>query len=116
MNPDVKVKWIEALRSGEYEQAVGTLTYIKPDDSGFKHCCLGVLCELAVKEGLPIKREEVVNSIYYDNDGISLPDSVMEWAGLTHPNPSVGAYTAAEWNDCKDRSFTEIADLIEEHL
>lgn len=46
MNPRIKQLWIDALRSGEYPQARGALKTV----SGY--CCLGVLCDLAAKEGL----------------------------------------------------------------
>ena len=44
MNSEVKGQWTTALRSGEYEQGNGVLRTI--DNT---YCCLGVLCELAVK-------------------------------------------------------------------
>jgi hypothetical protein len=37
MNEQIKQRWIEALRSGEYEQTQGRLR----DETGY--CCLGVL-------------------------------------------------------------------------
>lgn len=39
------VAWIEALRSGEYKRATGTLRKVKGDAESF--CCLGVACDLA---------------------------------------------------------------------
>lgn len=44
MRPDVKAKWITALRSGEYRQGRGSL---REHDA---YCCLGVLCDLHAKE------------------------------------------------------------------
>lgn len=41
MDAAVKEKWVEALRSGKYEQGQGYLR--RADDS---MCCLGVLCDL----------------------------------------------------------------------
>ena len=40
MDADLKAKWLEALRSGKYEQTQGTLR------DGDAFCCLGVLCDL----------------------------------------------------------------------
>ena len=40
MTPELKTKWIEALRSGKYEQGKH---YLKVNG---KFCCLGVLCEV----------------------------------------------------------------------
>lgn len=38
MDPELKAKWVEALRSGEYHQTRGML------QRDGRHCCLGVLC------------------------------------------------------------------------
>ena len=46
MKAELKTKWLEALRSGEYKQCQGSLT-----DNGGGYCCLGVLAKVA---GLPI--------------------------------------------------------------
>jgi len=40
MNPRIKQRWLDALRSGEYKQTMENLQ----DMNGF--CCLGVLCDL----------------------------------------------------------------------
>lgn len=39
-------RWITALRSGEYQQAIGVLREID-EDGVTRHCCLGVACDLA---------------------------------------------------------------------
>ena len=44
MNTEIKQKWVNALRSGEYEQGSEKLY------SGRGYCCLGVLCDLYSKE------------------------------------------------------------------
>jgi hypothetical protein len=44
MDAEWKEKWVEALRSGNYEQGEGTLKNIS--DDGYEYCCLGVLCEI----------------------------------------------------------------------
>src|SRR5687767_3496429 len=40
MDPEVKARWVAALRSGEYQQARMRLR------NGDAMCCLGVLCNL----------------------------------------------------------------------
>lgn len=65
-----------------------------------------------------------------------LPEPVIEWAGLVDENPQMGEHHAGEWNDGEvvkqydpvtnkhievevhraPKTFTEIADLIEQHL
>lgn len=47
MDPELKAKWLEALRSGKYEQGRGSLCY------DGKHCCLGVLQDVVGKDQLP---------------------------------------------------------------
>jgi len=37
--------WITALRSGKYEQGIGSLIDYHHSD-GYEYCCLGVLCEI----------------------------------------------------------------------
>lgn len=39
MKPELKAKWVAALRSGEFAQGKGKLV----DESGTRFCCLGVL-------------------------------------------------------------------------
>lgn len=97
MNPEVKALWLAALRSGEYQQDVGFLK----TEHGF--CPLGVLCEIAVKNGVidaPVeaRNEDGLMVWWYGGDGDGhgmggvggdlgklcgeLPESVMRWAGL----------------------------------
>jgi hypothetical protein len=46
MKAKMKQKWIDALRSGKYKQGDGYLC--NTDENGVdKHCCLGVLAEVA---------------------------------------------------------------------
>src|SRR5258708_20271541 len=49
MNPDVKVKLLAALRSGEYEKTTGRLARKSDDGTKIGYCCLGVLSDLAAK-------------------------------------------------------------------
>lgn len=123
MNRRVKKKWVEALRSGEFDQAEGVLC-----DGNNGYCCLGVLSELAVREGKAEKwLKEDRRNVWYgkkrgDADDVFLPRSVRRWAGLDSDNPSVpngyatGSMSSlASLNDY-GRTFEEIADLIEQHL
>lgn len=48
MDQEIKARWIELLRSGEYEQTRGKLGI---DESNLR-CCLGVLCDIGVDKGL----------------------------------------------------------------
>jgi hypothetical protein len=118
MNPDVKAKWIAALRSGEYQQARATLRSSWKAD---RFCCLGVLCDLAAKEGLGKWDGGVFVAERGDSSATSLPYTVQEWAGFPVANkesndPRVAGFYLTTLNDAHRKSFAEIADLIEKHL
>lgn len=49
-------KWLEALRSGKYEQTSEVLMAINEDNNNKSYCCLGVACEIAGHSRL-LKRE-----------------------------------------------------------
>jgi hypothetical protein len=115
MNQEIKHRWIEALRSGEYEQGQECLH--NHNENTF--CCLGVLCDLHAKEtntnwvNYP---EEGYPSDYLGYDVI-LPDEVIDWSGLEDHNPRVTpTLSIAAYNDQKGYSFDQLADLIEKHL
>jgi hypothetical protein len=114
VNPDVKEKWLTLLRSEEYEQGTAQLG-TDSEDGPPKRCCLGVLCEVAVQEGIAEKRVMQDGDVIYgvgleyltrgatdDVSGSSthgewesakfyLPKVVREWAGLPHYSPTVPA-------------------------
>jgi hypothetical protein len=122
MNPAVKAKWLEALRSGEYEQTTGTLhrvtSYRETLFSAAKPvgwCCYGVLCDVATKAGLSLSRKSDEDVEYFDGVVDYLPGSVVEWAGLSINDPEVQGRSLAHRND-NGAPFAEIADLIEEQL
>ena len=112
MNEQVKEKWVNALRSGEYQQ---TQLYLHKED-GF--CCLGVLCDLYIKENnveWEINGDEDSNYYKFQGNAASLPSSVIEWAGVEDHNPAIGFIPLAVLND-RGSTFNEIADVIEEHF
>lgn len=126
MNPDIKTRWLEALRSGEYPQTQGALN--RPIRDGEKPaglCCLGVLCELAVEDGIVRRVPYSDYMLAYIAEGAEyvsnaiLPREVVDWAGLDtayglelDPEEDV---TLTTLND-GGNTFAEIADVIEEHL
>lgn len=84
MKPEVKEKWLKALRSGEYKQ---TIRFLHTKE-GF--CCLGVLCDIFAKENNFEWKEDVLgqgsNRLILRLEGTDekqvLPDHVAVWAGL----------------------------------
>lgn len=115
MREEIKAKWVAALRSGEYKQGIGRLRY--DTDDGTSYCCLGVLCDLAEKEGITrLHLGEEESYAHYDDDADLLPPSVMRWAGLDDSDTEIRGYELTYYNDESQFSFNEIADLIEENL
>lgn len=117
MNQEVKQKWVAALRSGEYTQGQGSLKNAKSE-----YCCLGVLCDVAKREGLAVIEKYLpFEGLYtFDGDMTFLPMSVENWAQLSTEAPYVlvgaGMERLDHLNDSGDFSFDQIADLIEASL
>jgi hypothetical protein len=114
MNTEVKQKWIDALRSGWYDQGSEKLRSVQG------YCCLGVLCDLYTQEtkmvgwefrGLDENTHQTTDYWYFDGESEFLPESVKEWAGLPVANPNVRVDVTE--NDDEDDWFynDEIANL-----
>lgn len=107
MKKEVMVKWVEALRSGKYEQGTGAL------NSDGKFCCLGVLCEVM---GVPKYGEGIFRRVCYggpgDNSTGLLPISIREASGIRTSMGVYGDTNLANQND-QGKTFSEIADIIE---
>lgn len=125
LKPEIKTKWLEALRSGDYEQGRSQLR------TGDNFCCLGVLTDICIQESdgdIEWRSPDTTPSY----DGISwqggfLSSDVTAWAfnstGQDHEeNPRMVVYddvrTLTSLNDDLDDEydFKKIADLIEEQL
>lgn len=114
MNPTIKKEWVAALRSGEYEQGTGYLR------SGNEFCCLGVLCDIALRKGI-VYMWRNLGYTYFGTDSnssyLQLPAPVVRWAELDAADPRIEDHQALSYyNDTAGYSFDEIADLIEEKL
>lgn len=115
MKKKIMKKWVEALRSGEFEQGESYL------DRNGKYCCLGVLCALAVNEGVVRVSESAYTGTYdYGDcrmDG-SLPKEVMKWSEIKTDMgvlaSSGGKTSLATMND-QGVSFKEISRIIEQN-
>ena len=122
MKPEIKELWINALPN--YRQGKQCLR--DPND---KFCCLGVLCDLYVKETGKAEWEvyRLVNQEYgILGNTAFLPEEVAEWAGLNSGNPgyndpehpeaySGGVVTLSNLND-KGYTFDEIKQVIQKHF
>ena len=140
--------WIAALRSGEYEQGTSALCNLvrdydqddEPVVSAY-FCCLGVLADVASKNGLDIKVSDGPYLRSY-GDAVSYPTlSVVRWlysakegtestrnfstnGGFDHMEGAMEWWAArgdtrshdtlAAINDHEIGSFADIADFLEE--
>ena len=127
LNENAKL-WIKALRSGKYNQTKGALR--RPDgsnDKGVSFCCLGVACDLYIKR-VPKKNRDKMWKADLTDDNVtggcfrfkkswsSLPDQVIKWLGLNYASGSygiTGTNSLVSDNDDNNKSFSEIADIIE---
>jgi len=104
-------KWISALRCGKYKQAKWRLQTTKG------YCCLGVLCALALEEGIitKYKAPTETSEAFFEDSFVSLPESVREWVGLRNHSGKWGVVSEslAYLNDQQDYTFEQIADVLE---
>lgn len=118
MNENAK-KWVEALRSGEFQQVAGCLR----DAGSGAMCCLGVACEVYRRDtgGGEWGGAEFDGASRFsvgDDGNVSyLPDTVRKWLGLADPAGAyvvnVASMNALSSQNDEGASFTEIADIIE---
>lgn len=128
--------WVEALRSGRYLQTTGRLSEQRGAGKRWRHCCLGVACEV---EGTT--KKTIIDNTYlpqatgkialYDQSESLLPDKVIDWLGIRIPTDEFTEIssdpvatvlhkdfknkevTLSELNDEHGWTFAMIADLVE---
>ncbi len=125
--PEFKAQWLEALRSGKYQQ---TRHYLHSKKGGF--CCLGVACDMiGVKWSSPTTFDEdddtevEIETHYITKGGGSdelpsdkdLPKEVIDCLNQRDADRYKGSLMdyLANMND-NGETFTQIADWIEENL
>ena len=102
--------WVDALRSGKYQQTQGYLH----TKSGF--CCLGVACDVYQAEVGDLTVACLYNNIIsYDSYTAYLPSKVKNWLGLTTSFGDYNARSLALDNDT-GLTFAVIANLIESEV
>ena len=104
--------WLAALRSGEYTQTTGKLRRSPPAHEGF--CCLGVLCDLARKDGGEDWEEDKYypGQWYYKSRGADLPGPIASYITLTSDDRCL----LIRFNDSDRKTFSQIADYIEKNF
>lgn len=102
MNAALKAKWVDALRSGDYQQGE---MFLRRDG---KHCCLGVLCELA---GIEISEGGGMVKGPYEKD-----DYEPIYKVIGSVDAAQELWRMNDGHGRPKRSFSEIADYIEKNL
>ena len=126
-------KWLEALRSGEYEQTNGTLCSIDSEDGTKSYCCLGVAGVISDVDTDNLENRLVLSDLHKDsvpaeiigdaatnyfvkvvvklNDGVKIEDmSKYEENGVVFRDEDF----ESDNNEIK-MNFKEIADVIEDN-
>lgn len=100
MEPELKAKWVAALRSGTIEQADGVLC-----DPAGKMCCLGVLREI-IEPGARYEDEKTIRLAEGHEAGLT-SDQRLDLADM---NDGHGPFSGNR------QTFAQIADYIEAKL
>ena len=116
VNRDLMLKWIKALRSGDYPQIRGFLHTTDGLDA------LGVLCDVVDPNGWDIDHpyHTKANNVYpartyyeFAWKGVTstyvLPEPLMDYLGVEHNF----CFFMIELNDKKGVDFNQIADTLE---
>lgn len=112
-DPELKSKWIEALRSNLYNQAIGWLHDHTPESLD-SYCCLGVLCEITPPTILPEWDGDKLK--IHDDEGNytheeELPHAIRFRLGLSE----IDCQQLMRMND-EGQPFPIIADWIESNV
>lgn len=132
MTPELKAKWLTALRSGQYAQGGGC--FCRPASDGTKtYCCLGVLADIAGlhfvpqepsdtpsgggQPGMLLEEKDLVKEDGCGDGTILFSSEGLELFGLTEEKQSY-LHKANDGTNVEQRkhSFAEIADWIEANL
>lgn len=113
MNPEWRDRWVTALRSGDYNQGVGSLI-----GEGNTFCCLGVLCNIInpdnwdsnePKASYAYEYDEDHPEANWDRDVSTAPEDHSEYWDETHSETELPGSLSAYLNIDNDDEQTLIA-------
>ena len=123
MNTEFVSKWIEALRSGEYEQCTdggySVPSYPNENEEVISFCCLGLGAHLlgvrpsdyhSLVDQVPELDSIIIESEARPDSPFSSKNQKILSAHLTAMNDGAGIYSGNQ------HSFSEIADVLEKYL
>jgi hypothetical protein len=122
----IKTRWLNDLRSGKFKQ--GRERLLEVDDDGSREfCCLGVLATQWHDPNRKSKREKLSFSGGLLESRLKIPPPVAKalsqepsarlkkMGSDDYDSYSVEA-SLVDLNDCRLKSFKQIANIIEKHL
>lgn len=116
---------IHALESGEHAQGQSRLEITQADGT-VKQCCLGVLCRVAMADGMEVyvekmvilgepDRQDWIRTSFGHHTGHP-PSGVMNWLLPGNSDEERSAMLGSTWlirmNDTMDYNFTQIAQFL----
>ena len=121
LKPEIKARWRAALESKKYPQCTGRLR------SGAGFCCLGVLGDLAVEDGVASwDGWSLTVKATAQAELNSFPGSLLKWAFEVEPGFPIDTnnfhYSTDLEQECLTKindsglTFPEISKLIEQHF
>ena len=118
-------KWIDALRSGEYEQGQNCLQSHRA--AGDRFCCLGVACKVAQEAGVKVSTDDhdylvggTLHSQSWTREYFGFKNGVGDFPKEGAQIAKDGSAIAGELScltELNDHGYTfeDIADFVEEH-
>lgn len=141
MRGEVLDEVVKRLRSGKYKQGSSALRRKAKDGGPDRFCCLGVMCEIAVEEGVLVRLDTDFPGTSYgykvagqDSTYTAyLPPAVIEWAGMVSDQEKEASHeeyhyeergsfdfgthdSLAAMNDNGRYNFPAIADWMEANV
>lgn len=116
LTPELKARWLEALRSGRYQQGRGALLHRGDGDE--EYCCLGVLGYLCGASKGMLEGNQVLDDVKLEDIlGSWTPDRKGQFPfDPTRPETHISAQRRLAALNDTGKSFSEIADYIEANL
>jgi hypothetical protein len=116
MSPELKAKWLEALRSGKYKQGTG---YLRTFADEF--CCLGVLADINGEQWQrPGKKTGRTEYFLVDSSDKILPEKFgslgPKYDKEIKPDYRAKLMMMNDWALGGGNSFDDIADWIEKNV
>ena len=109
---EFKIRWIKALRSGNYNQGEGYLYDNKCNDKAY--CCLGVACSIQGYSNSYIQSAAFIHKDSFSGLKYNPTKIPKQLTGLADDYDLIDFLSRT--NDNSNYCFNDIADWIEEHL